>query len=268
MEKELQKAHDELERRVEERTAKLVTANEQLEREMEERKRAEEMLIRTERLAAMGHLAAALAHEINNPLQAIGSGVELVLDFPLEERERQQHLQAVRREIERLMALTDRILSFARPPQFERQLVSVAEVVHYTLALASKQLEHSHIQVSVDLPDDLPPVFASRDHLAQVFLNLIINAIEAMSDGGKLSISAQLAGEQVGLAFADSGPGISPEALALVFEPFYTTKKGGTGLGLATSHGIIQQHGGTITARNAPGGAVFAVAIPSAPSGD
>jgi PAS domain S-box-containing protein len=234
-------------------------------RDITEHKRMEQSLLHAERLAAMGRLAAALAHEIKNPLQSMSINMELALDFPLQEEERQEHLQAVQRDIERLMALTGRILDFARPSQIERQPTSVAEVVRYALALAGKQLQRSHIRLSVDLPDDLPPVSASRDHLAQVFLNLIINAIEAMPAGGELSIAARLAGEQLELAFTDSGPGISPEALATIFEPFYTEKEGGTGLGLTVSRSIIQQHGGTITAGNVASGAVFTITLPVAP---
>jgi PAS domain S-box-containing protein len=237
----------------------------QIQRQMVERRRTEEYMLHTERLRAMGRLAAALAHEISNPLQAIASSVELVLDFPLEEEEQHQHLQAVRQEINRLMVLTNRILHFARPPTVERQLLSIHEVVDYTLHLARKQLQQSRIQVAVDLEEDLPAVFASRDHLAQVFLNLIINAVEFMPQGGKLDISARRAGEGVELAFADSGPGIPPDILPMIFEPFYTTKEDGTGLGLSISHSIIEQHQGTITARNHPGGgAVFCVTLPLA----
>jgi PAS domain S-box-containing protein len=234
-------------------------------RDITEREQMQQSLLRAERLAAMGRLAAALAHEIKNPLQSISSNLELALDFPLPEEERQEHLQTVRREIERLMVLTGRILDFARPPRIERQPTSVVETVRYALALADKQLQHSHIRLSLDLPGRLPPVYASRDHLAQVFLNLTINAIEAMPAGGELSISARLAGEQVELTFADSGPGIPPQTLAMIFEPFYTTKEDGTGQGLAISHSIIQQHGGTITADNNASGAVFTITLPVAP---
>lgn len=221
-----------------------------------------ESLLRVERQAAMGRLAAALAHEIKNPLQSISSNLELALDFPLTEEERGEHLQAVQQEIERLMSLTNRILYFARPPRIERRPVLVTEVLHHALALANKELQHSHIRLNLDLPDDLPPVPGSRDHLAQVFLNLIINAIEAMPGGGEFNVSARLAGEQVSLSFSDSGPGIEPKALAMLFEPFHTLKESGTGLGLAISHNIIQQHGGNITAANVDGGAAFTITLP------
>jgi two-component system NtrC family sensor kinase len=235
-------------------------------RDVTERKLIEQVLLRTERLAAMGHLAAALAHEINNPLQAISSNLELALDFPIPEQERQEYLKAVRQEIKRLMGLTSRVLDFARPPRIERQSISIVDAVRYALALAGKQLAHKHIEVSLDLCDGLPPVRASRDQLTQVFLNLIINASEAMPKGGKLHISAQVLDRRLEIAFADSGSGIPPGERSKLFEPFHTTKDQGTGLGLTVSYSIVQQHGGTITVENAPGGgAIFTVALPLAP---
>jgi signal transduction histidine kinase len=163
------------------------------------------------------------------------------------------------------MVLTNRVLDFARPPQIERRPVSAVDIVRYALTLAGKQLEHGRIDVDLDLPENLPPVLASRDELAQVFLNLIINASEAMSKGGRLSISARLAGNAVELTFADSGPGLAPEVLETLFQPFHTTKDEGTGLGLALSYSIVQQHGGTIVAGNAPsGGALFVITLPLA----
>jgi PAS domain S-box-containing protein len=268
VEEELRKTRDELEIRVQERTAELAKANEALQAEIIERQRMEEHLLRTERLTAMGRLAAALAHEINNPLQAIANGLELALDFPLPEEERLEYLQAARLQVQRLKALAESVLYFARPPRVERHPILVAGVVHDALALASKQPGYSDIRVRLELPESLPPVLASSSQLAQVFLNIILNAIEAMPNGGELSISARVVGKQVEVAFADSGPGISPEAMARMFEPFFTTKEDGVGLGLAISHSIIQRHGGSLTAANVPGGgAVFTVTLPIARPG-
>jgi two-component system NtrC family sensor kinase len=236
-----------------------------------ERKQMEQVLLRTERLAAMGHLAAALAHEINNPLQSIGNSMELVLDFPLEEEERREYLEAMRREIGRLMALTRRVLDFARPPRVGRQPISIPATVRQALTLAGKQLSYGGIDVHLDLPEDLPLVRASDEQLVQVFLNLIINASEAMPDGGDLRISARAVGDRLELSFADSGPGIRPEVLSRVFEPFHTTKPEGSGLGLAISYSIVQQHGGSIVASNAPdpdGGAVLTLILPAVPTRD
>jgi len=232
-------------------------------RDVTERRQMQQVLLRTERMTAMGHLAAALAHEINNPLQSISSSMELVLDFPLEEQERQEYLEAVRQEIERLMSVTGRILDFARPLRTEREAISMGDVVRYALSLAGKQLQHSHININLDLPEDLPPVVVSRDELAQVVLNLVINALEAMPGGGSLDITGRAAGGKVQVCFIDSGPGIPPDMQERLFEPFQTSKKDGTGLGLALSYSIIQQHGGNISAGGAPGGgARFCITLP------
>jgi signal transduction histidine kinase len=147
--------------------------------------------------------------------------------------------------------------------------VSLKEAVHHALSLSGKQLQHAGIQVSLDLPDPLPKVLASRDQLTQVFLNLILNALEAMSTGGELDITARHVGDCIELRFVDNGPGLPSEVLDRLFEPFYTTRKRGIGLGLSISHSIIQQHGGTITASNAPGGgAVIVLTLPVAPPPD
>jgi PAS domain S-box-containing protein len=235
-------------------------------RDLTERKQMALVMVRTERLAAMGQLAAALAHEINNPLQSIGSSMELALDFPLSEEERLEYLEAVRQEIDRLMSLTSKVLDFARPMRLEREPISLSEAVRYAITLAGKQLQHSRIRLDLELPEDMPLIKASRDQLAQVFLNLVINAIEAMPDGGRLNISAHAENGQAVLNFRDTGPGIPEQALEAVFEPFHTTKEEGTGLGLAVSYSIIQQHGGTIAASNAPGGgALFTIVLPETP---
>ena len=230
-----------------------------------ERKRMQQELLRSERLAAIGHFAASLAHEINNPLQAIVLSMALVLNEKLGEAERKERLQAIRGELRRLMGITHSVLGFVQNCPAKLQRIAIGEVVRHALTLTGKQLEHSRIEASTDLPDSLPPVDASRDQLLQVLLNLIINAAEAMPDGGELTLSAQSSNGQVKVIVRDTGPGLSPSALADPFRPFHTTKKGGTGLGLSISYSIIRQYGGTITADNAPnGGAVFAITLPIA----
>lgn len=262
-EEELRRYRDHLEDLVERRTAELTAANEQLQQEMVERHRAEERVKRTERLAAMGRLATALAHEINNPLQGLANSLELALDFPLEEEERREHLEAVRREIERLTLLTRRVLDFARPPKLQRRPTSVIDVIHQALALTGKQLEQHRIRVKLDLSADVPPVLASADHMVQLFLNLVINSIDAMPEGGDLHIWAGTANGQIEVTLKDSGPGIPADDLSIIFEPFYTTKESGAGLGLSISHSIVQQLRGTISARNSSdGGAVFTICLP------
>ncbi|MBC7226288.1 MAG: PAS domain S-box protein [Thermoflexales bacterium] len=232
-------------------------------RDVTERKRTEQFLIQTERMTAMGRMAATLAHEINNPLHSIWTMLELITEFPVGEEEKEQYLQAIRREVGRLMTLARQALDFARPPGAVETQVHLTEPLRYALSLADRRLREHGIQVSLGIPDDLPAVVGSPDQLAQVFLNLILNAVDAMPDGGRLEIHATVRDQQVILTFTDTGPGISPEIMPHLFEPFITAKKGGTGLGLAVSQNIIRRHGGTLAAANAPqGGAVFTITLP------
>ena len=220
-------------------------------------------LIQVEKMAALGRLAATLAHEINNPLQAMQSHLELAMDFPLPQEERTQYLGVIRQEISRLSDITQRVLNFSRPAVVQPRPVSIAELVSQTLALTSKQLQRSHVQVTTDIPESLQ-VLAVPDQLVQVFLNLIINATEAIHDHGHIQINAHAEGPRGVVSFANDGPAIPPEHLSRIFEPFFTSKPEGTGLGLAVSHNLVQQHGGTLTAKNQPNGTgvEFTIGLP------
>jgi PAS domain S-box-containing protein len=235
-------------------------------RDITERKRAEELLRHTERLTAMGRLSAALAHEINNPLQAIRSNLELVLDFGLESDEREQYLHICRQEIERLIDITQRVLSFARPARDERRPAFIAHLTRWTLALVSKQLQNARVQVTTDFPPDLSPVLVAPDQIIQVLLNCIMNAAEVMPDGGLVHITAQEEGETMVLTLTNSGPSIPAEHLEYIFDPFFTTKPDGTGLGLSISYSIVQGHGGTIHVENLDDdqGVRFSITLPIA----
>jgi PAS domain S-box-containing protein len=219
-------------------------------RDITEAKKAEEQTIRAERLAALGQMATALAHEINNPLQAIRSILDLVLDFPIEAEERENNLRIVRQEIERLSEVAERVINFARPARIPRRAASVSEVLQHTLTLAGKHLQHSHVQVVTDLPDDLPPALIAPEQITQVFLNLILNAIEEMRDGGNLRIALWRDGKDAVASFANDGPAIPADVMPHVFEPFFTTKPEGSGLGLSVSQTLAQQNGGNLSVRN------------------
>jgi PAS domain S-box-containing protein len=214
------------------------------------RKKAERQAAQAERLAATGRLAAGLAHEINNPLQSIRSNLELITDFDLEPEERKEYLPIIYQEFERLTELTRRVLDFARPPAETCYPSRIANLVQNTLALVRKQLQDAHIQVTTDLPADLSPVLVVPAQIVQVLLNLIMNAAEAMPDGGSLHIAAQAKKDAIALAVTNDGPAIPEEHIRYIFDPFYTTRPNGTGLGLAISHSIIQQHNGTIGVEN------------------
>ena len=235
-------------------------------RDITARQRAEQQATRAERLAAMGHIAAALAHEINNPLQAIRGNLELLLAFDLELDERRKRLDISCQQIERLTELARRVLDFARPADDTRYPVSIAHLTRETLELVGEQLQLARIQATTDFPADLPPVLVAPDQIVQVLLNLAINAIEAMPGGGHLHVTAHVDGGMVVLALTNDGPHLTPEYLEQIFDPFFTTKPNGTGLGLSISHSIVHRQGGTISVENLEGerGVTFAITLPVA----
>jgi len=220
-------------------------------------------LIQAEKLAATGRLAASMAHEINNPLQAIQNCLHLVLNRPLTDDKKQRYLQMAQEEVERLIKLVARTLDFYRPSKGNVSPTQVNDVIEAVLALANKRLEHGHVRVQQHLSSDVPTLALVRDQLTQVFLNLVINAAEAMPDGGQLTITTAQRDGWVCVSFRDMGPGIPAEEAGKIFEPFYTTKAAGTGLGLSVSYGIIERQGGRITVESQPGqGATLTVHLP------
>ena len=234
-------------------------------RHTEELQRSQAQLIRSEKLAATGRLAVSLAHEINNPLQAIQNLLHLSLDYQVSDAKRHEFLEMAREETSRLITLVQHTLEFYRPAQAQAGPIDINAAVERVLALSRKKLQHSDIEIELELAPDLPPVNGMPDQIAQVFLNLIVNAAEAMSDGGRLRIKSCANSEQITVLFADNGPGIAPEDLAHIFEPFYTTKESGTGLGLAVSYNIVESHGGSIGVESFPGhGTTFTVCLPTA----
>jgi two-component system, sporulation sensor kinase E len=230
------------------------------------RRKAKQQVIRAERLAAMGYLATALAHEINNPLQTIRGYLELLLTFSLEPGEQREHLGITLEEIERLIGITQRMLDFARPAKDTHHSIPVAHLVQKALSLMDKHLQLAHIHATVNLPEDLPLVFVAPDQITQVLLNLITNAIQAVPDGGHLRITAHADGNMVMLALTNDGPHLTSEQIEHLFDPFFTTKPGGTGMGLSISHNIISQHGGAISMENLEGekGVTFTITLPTA----
>lgn len=233
-----------------------------------ELERSQAQLVQAEKMAAIGRLAASIAHEINNPLQAIHNSLHLAMLERLPEEKRRQYLSIAQEEVERLIEIVQRMLDFYRPSRGRFVHTDVNQVLQNALSIAGKRLQHGHVRLHTRLADNLPPIPGVPDQLAQVFLNIIINAIEAMPDGGDLRVGTLLTedGEWVLVAFRDSGPGLTPEQAANVFEPFYTTKPSGTGLGLAISYGIVERHGGVIEVSSQPGqGATFIVRLPVRP---
>lgn len=241
-----------------------------------ERRQAEEQLQRQrdvlyqgEKLAALGRLAAGVVHEMNNPLGIMLSRIEVLLmeaesqNIPAEVLE---DLRVLHRNTRRVARVAQSLLSFARHSPRQQGPVDLNGVVEETLVLVQKPMTTDGIRITTALDRTLPPLWGDPGALQQVVLNLLTNAREAMSGGGEVRIETGPAPDQPGwvrLVVADTGPGIPPEDLPKIFDPFYTTKVDGTGLGLSVSYGIIQDHRGTVDVQSEPGkGATFILRFP------
>jgi two-component system NtrC family sensor kinase len=233
-----------------------------------ELERSQAQLVQAEKMAAIGRLAASIAHEINNPLQAIHNSLHLSLHKGISSSKRLQYLNMAQAEVQRLIEIVQRMLNFYRPSRGDVMPADINHIVENVLALAHKQLQHGGVRVHSRLTPDLPSVPVVPDQITQVFLNIIINSIEAMPSGGDLRLETLLSedGEWVLAAFHDTGPGMSSEQTAHLFEPFHTTKPTGIGLGLAISYGIVERHSGAIEVSSQPGqGTNFVVKLPVHP---
>ena len=236
---------------------------------------AQAQLLQSAKLAAVGELAASVAHEINNPLYAARNSLYLIDQDLLANSPLRPFLDIAQQELGRIARIITRMRDFYRPARAELTPTDVNTVLIDTIDLVQTHLRHSQIAVETDFAADLPQIVAHADQLRQVFLNLLLNACDAMPNGGTLYVTTnvrQSAGDrspQMAICITDTGIGISPEHLPRLFEPFYTTKPQGTGLGLAISMHIVTQHGGTITPDSSPGaGTTFTVTLPIAAPSD
>jgi two-component system cell cycle sensor histidine kinase/response regulator CckA len=234
----------------------------------EERKKMEQQLQFAGRLAAVGELAAGVAHELNNPLAAVLLYSQLLKSRNDLDESLAGDIEIVHREAERATRITGSLLSFARRHKPEKSPVSLNEVIMKSAELNAYQMKLKNIEVEMDLDSDLPVTMADFHQLQQVFVNIINNAEQAMSDDHEqhaLRITSRQSGDMIRITFADDGPGISEENIKRVFDPFFTTKEvgKGTGLGLSICYGIVEEHGGRISVESTPGqGATFTVEIP------
>ena len=235
-----------------------------------ERGALEAAVVREQRLSAMGTLAAGVAHEIRNPLNAISVGLQrLRLEFapaePGAKGEYTRFVQLLREEVGRLNALVDQFLTLARPLKLSLAEGPIAPVVAEVVGLLTPQAAERGVRIEqTGVPDPIR-VHMDRGQLNRAILNVLLNAIQAMPQGGSVTINTEAVAGTLRIQVADTGPGIASEHLDRVFEPYFTTKAGGTGLGLALAHKIVQEHGGELRAANgAAGGAVFTVELPVA----
>lgn len=273
-------AHDMLEQRVTERTQELVRANDSLSREIEERRRAEDALKRAQdelvqasKLAALGQMSAALAHEINQPLAALKTtlaSAKLLIRNGATERAAAT-VATIDDLVARMSELTQHLRTFARKDFGEMEPIDITVVVQRALALANARLGAEGVRTVIDMPAGGVTVTGNATRLEQVLLNLLSNAADAVSSEPERTIALSVLqnGGEVLLSVADSGPGIAPDHMASVFDPFFTTKQvgKGLGLGLSISYAIIDDHGGRLRVRNrTDGGAEFSFVLPVAQS--
>ncbi len=259
-------------------TANLETANEKLiewgktlEKKVEERtKELREMqahLVQSEKLASLGKLAAGIAHEINNPLGGILIYSNLLLEDTDQDNPYHENLKKIVNEASRCKDIVKGLLEFARPKEPERALININEILESSLAIMEGQSLFQNIKVKKSYARGLPGIVADSAQLQQVFMNIILNATEAMDGNGVLTLTTSLDGDKkyILVEFSDTGHGIKEENMKRLFEPFYSTKEvgKGTGLGLAISYSIIQKHQGTIEVQSRVGkGSTFTVKLP------
>jgi signal transduction histidine kinase len=261
-------------------SAAIAVENARLYQDLQDRiktlQETQQQLIQSEKMGALGRLVASITHEINNPLQSVQTCLTLTREEMAEEQRPEKidrYLGIVESEIERVSTIIHRLRDFYRPGTQGLQPINLHTVLDSVLELIHKQLQHSNIQVERVWPSELPPVQANANHLKQVFLNLVLNAVDAMPAGGILRIStargemwpdngsAGLPG--VYLTFKDTGQGMSAETLAHLFEPFFTTKPQGSGLGLCISYSIVEAHHGQIMVESTlQVGSTFTIFLP------
>lgn|GEM_PF-654583 len=211
----------------------------------------EKKLIQAEKLTAAGKLAATVAHEINNPLQAIDNFISLVSDNLEEGSQDKEYLRLAKEGVKRITAITKQLLTFHHPDVLTFDFININKLVEKALVLTRKQLTLKKIKVVKDLSPDLPEIRISFQQMHHALISLILNAQEAMPDGGELRITTTKDGDSINIEIADTGIGMPKEVLEHIFEPFFTTKKGvGTGLGLSIAYGIVKAYGGDVIVKS------------------
>jgi two-component system, NtrC family, sensor kinase len=270
-------------------TVQLAEAREQsqawartLEQRVEEKSRAlervQEEALQMEKMVSMGKLAAIVAHEINNPLAGIRTYARLLLKRSARRgpvagqdqagvAESEEILSQIETEATRCGEIVKNLLQFSRPSKPRVEAIDLNDLVRGSVRLVQHQIDLKGLRSELELADGLPPIVCDPQQIRQAMIAVLINACEAMTGEGLLSVSTRPdAGGGVVVSIADTGPGIDPETRKHIFEPFYTTKEGGGGLGLAVVYGIIRSHGGKVDVESAPGeGATFRFHLPSRP---
>ncbi len=249
---------------------------EEVEKKTAEIVRSQEQMINAEKLASLGRMAAGVAHELNSPLTGILTFTHLMKDrTPPDRKQDIEDLDLIIEQSERCTKIIKGMLGFARKGISESLETDVNELLTATVEMVKNQAKFHNVWIGLDFTDDIPPLTLDPNQLQQVFLNLLTNAADAMNDKGSIRLSTRMVGEasdrSIEIEFADTGPGIYPNALDKIFEPFFTTKPvgQGTGLGLPVSYGIVKKHGGDMTVKSKVGeGTSFFIRLPLKKEGD
>ena len=222
----------------------------------------EEQLRRADRLSALGELSAGMAHEIRNPLGSIKGTAEILRDGVAADDPKLEFAEILIKEVDRLNGVLEDFLSFARPTPVEHGRFHLAKVVGDVLDLTRQQALRDHVEVHVDLDADIE-IPGHGEQIKQALLNLVLNALQAMPEGGRLEVSSKNLHNEVQIKVSDNGPGIAAEDRERIFNPFVTTRDSGTGLGLAITQRIVHGHDGHIVLESTPGqGASFKICLP------
>nr|HPI73533.1 ATP-binding protein [bacterium] len=247
----------------------LTRANLELKDSLTTLQKTQQQLVQSEKLASVGQLAAGVAHELNNPLGGILIYSGLLLEQVDKESRQAKDLQRIMAETDRCRRIVRGLLDFSRQTRIDAAIVNLNKILSSTLALVTEQAMFLNIQVVQQLEDSLPNVLVDVGQIQQVFLNIILNAADAMNGRGTLSVRSRTSpeGDCVLVSFTDTGSGMTAEIISRIFEPFFTTKPRGqgTGLGLAIAYGIVQRHHGDILVASQPGmGSTITVKLPTA----
>jgi two-component system, NtrC family, sensor histidine kinase HydH len=237
-------------------TDQLRHAHQELQENFESMKRAD-------RLSALGQLSAGLAHEIRNPLASIEGAVTVLQRESPSEARRLEFLDIIHKESRRLNRLLNSFLDFAKPAEPDLKVVEIDELLESVISLARHADGDGRLELRKEIQAGASRLKCDPEQMKQVFLNLVMNAVQAMPHGGTVVLAARRDKGRIVIDVEDQGPGISQDKLERVFDPFFTTKDAGTGLGLSVAHQIVRQHGGGLTIpRNSPTGATFRVSLP------
>ncbi|MBE0432295.1 cache domain-containing protein [candidate division WOR-3 bacterium] len=248
------------------------TLEQKVKEKTDELRAAEAILVQSDKLASLGKLGAGVAHELNNPLTSIMLNSYLLLENLETNESSRQNLQLIIDETKRCGSIVSGLLEFARQTPPERVTVDINRVIESTMLLMETHALVNRVRIVTELTSELAPIMIDVNKIKQVFTNIIMNAMDAMPDGGNLAIRSRMSEDarHVEIEFQDTGKGIPEEHLKKIFDPFFTTKgTKGTGLGLAISYGIIQQHGGSIQVKSMVGqGTAMVISLPITDSGD